>query len=105
MSILKELLLSMTCIVSMAVLSAHGTPSQDVFETVPESLRAHLVGWTKAEFVRIHQQYPGVAGTARRLVTFDARDVRLRDGSDHDWVISGCQISGPSFSGRCFRDG
>ena len=108
-------LLSVSLLILLAQVSA---TAQDVFDPVPEGLRARLVerfhslielrrtnewddlyeliavehrrGWSKSEFVRIYQQYPGVVGTARRLVMFVPRDILLRDGSDRVWVISGC---------------
>ena len=136
MSATKKFLLRMTWIVpiSLTLLSAQGAPRQDVFAPIPESLRVRLIerfnsliefrragqwdklydlialehrrGWSKTEFVRIHEQYPGAAGTGGRLIGFVPKDVRLRDGSDHDWVISGCAtLSGMRLSVDAFCDG
>ena len=109
--------LGIATIVLVAAFSARAT-AQDPFTPIPESLRPRLIErfhsllefrrteqWdqlfgllareyrrnrTEVDFVRNARQYPGAAGTGRRLVSFTPKDVRLATGSDHDWVISGC---------------
>jgi hypothetical protein len=118
--------LGIATIILLAIVSAHGVTKQDPFAPIPESLRPRLIErfnslielrrterWeglftllaveyrrnrSEADFVRDARQYPGAAGTDRKLMAFAPKDVRLATGSNHDWVISGClQVVGFRF--------
>ena len=110
--------LGIGCIILLATLSAPASLNEDPFAPIPSSLRPRLIErfnsliefrrtqqWdnlydliaiqyrrnhSKQEFVLNAQKYPGAAGTGRRLIAFAPKDVRLANGSDHDWVVSGC---------------
>jgi hypothetical protein len=115
-----------TVTILLAVAFSARTAEQSPFAPVPTSLRPSLVQrfnsliefrrteqWdklfdllarkyrhdrTETDFVSDARQHPGAAGTDSKVVAFVPKDVRLANGSDHDWVISGClQVVGFRF--------
>lgn len=91
---------------------------QDVFESIPQPLRARLIerfklliqyrrtrrweklyellsteakrGRSKEEVVRDYRNHPGVAGTGYLLASFTPKFIAASNNADDEWIISGC---------------